>query len=284
MMKKYLPTNTPPTEDPEEFSRHFSGTYFSLRMGLTGLALAFPFVLYAYGKLRHGLDLQPSMSAYFWAATAGQCAAFPMRTIFVGFLFAIGVGLYAYKGFTQLENWLLNVAGICAALVAIFPETITIEEAKGDPRIAQLFQSCPAVEAWANQPAVPVHLYAAVMLFVLLAIVAWFCAEKSLEFAPETVDEVWFRRAYKTIAIAMVLFPLVGFVVAYALDLRTHKVFFIEAAGVLTFGTYWAFKTRELWLSQLEGEPVRAVKNALGRRQRKALAAAASQGEPPPSD
>ena len=267
-----LPSNTPPNHDPEELWRHFSATYFSLRAGLAALAFAFPFVLYAYGKLIHGLDLQPSMSAYFWAATADQCAAFPMRSIFVGFLFAIGVGLYAYKGFTELENVLLNVAGIAAALIAIFPETIKLAEEATDPRIAQLFRDCPAIKVWASQSHWQIHNIAAIGLFVLLGVVAWACAEKTLEFAPETVNDAWFRRTYKTIAIVMLMFPLLGFAVAYAVGLGIYRVFFIEAAGILTFGTYWAVKTRELWLSQLEKEPAKAVQNALARQRRKAAA------------
>jgi hypothetical protein len=287
-MKMQIPRNTPPANDPQELVRHFSATYFSLRLGLAILAFGFPFVLFAYGRLRHGLDLQPSMSAYFWAAAAAdQCATFPMRTLFVGFLFAIGVGLYAYKGFTPLENVLLNVAGVCAAMVAIFPETIVPEDAKTDPRIDKLFQTCPAVKAWAEQDPMLIHYAAAVGLFVLLAIVSWRCAEKTLDYAPDTVDIDWFRRAYKIIAVGMLVFPLPGLAVAWALGLwDTHKVFFIEAAGVLTFGTYWAFKSRELWLSQPEKEPVKAVENARRRQQRKAEAAAskAAPTTAPPSD
>jgi hypothetical protein len=230
-MKMQIPRNTPPANDPQELVRHFSATYFSLRLGLAILAFGFPFVLFAYGRLRHGLDLQPSMSAYFWAAAAAdQCATFPMRTLFVGFLFAIGVGLYAYKGFTPLENVLLNVAGVCAAMVAIFPETIVPEDAKTDPRIDKLFQTCPAVKAWAEQDPMLIHYAAAVGLFVLLAIVSWRCAEKTLDYAPDTVDIDWFRRAYKIIAVGMLVFPLPGLAVAWALGLwDTHKVFFIEA-------------------------------------------------------
>jgi hypothetical protein len=287
-MKMHIPRNTLPANDPQELVRHFSSTYFGLRMGLAILAFAFPFVLFIYGRLRHGLDLQPSMSAYFWAAAAAdQCVTFPMRTLFVGFLFAIGVGLYAYKGFTPLENVLLNFAGVCAAAVAIFPESIVLKEAESSAHIAKLFQTCPAIEAWAGQDPMHIHFAAAVGLFLLLAIVSWSCAEKTLDFAPETVDVDWFRRAYKIIAVGMLLFWLPGLAAAWAVGLwDTHKVFFIEAAGVLTFGTYWAFKSRELWLSQPEKEPVKAVENSRRRRQRKvdaavskAAAAATSQVE-----
>lgn len=258
------PINTPPPADPKALWAHFSDTYFSLRIGLAGLAFAFPLVLWGYGKLRHGLDLQPSMSAYFWAAaTLEQCATFPMRTIFVGFLFAIGVGLYLYKGMTNLENYLLNVAGICAAVVAVFPEYIATDDTAKDPRIAELFTTCPAVKVWAAASEPFVHFTAAVLLFVLLWAVARFCAGKTLDYLPSDQDAAAFRRRYRLLGWAMLLFWIPALLVAFVLGLWGHKVFFIEAAGVWTFGLYWAVKSRELSLSRLEEKPHEAVDRAL---------------------
>lgn len=257
-----LLSNTPPAKNHRELWSHFSKTYLSLRAGLYLLAFTMPFVLYLYGKFRHGLDLQPSMSAYFWAAAQDQCATFPMRTIFVGYLFSIGVGLFAYKGMTNLENLLLNAAAICAFVVAIFPEGISITEAATDPRVAQLFDSCPAVKDWARIPSLPIHYIAAIILFVLLAIVSLACAHKSLEYLPQGFDKAKYQRIYKIIAAAMILFPLAGFAVAFVLGLWSHKIFFIETAGVLTFGIYWFVKTHELKLSSLESDPVEAIRNS----------------------
>ncbi len=259
-------SNTPPPRDSRELWKHFSDTYFSLRVGLALLAFTMPFVLYLYGKFGHGLDLQPSMSAYFWAAGKNQCATFPMRTIFVGFLSAVGVGLYVYKGLTPLENTLLNAAALCALLVAIYPERLSLAEAASDPRLAQLFDNCPAVRAWAEQPPPPIHYTAAVILFVLLAIVAWFCANKSLEYLPVDRDPVKFRRIYRALAIAMMLFPVSGLVLALLFHAASDKIFFIEAAGILTFGIYWAVKSYELALSRLESDPVAAIEHAEQRR------------------
>lgn len=270
-MRKSL--NTPPAKDPRELWRHFSDTYFSLRFGLAALAFAFPLVLYAYGKFRHGLDLQPSMSAYFWAATAEQCASFPMRTIFVGFLLAIAVGLYLYKGITDLENYLLNAAGTCAALVAIFPERLP-KVALGDGRIAELFKACPAIETWAQRDSLPIHYAAAVTLFVLLAIVIWACASKTLDYLPADRNPARYRRRYQAIALGMLLFPIPGVLVAFVLGLMSHWVFFVEAAGVLWFGLYWAVKSRELSLSRLEQDPGDAVRRALDPQRQ-------TQGPPP---
>lgn len=258
-------SNTPP-KTHSELLKHFSDTYFSLRVGLVALAFAMPFVLYLYGKFRHGLDLQPSMSAYFWAAAKDQCATFPMRTIFVGFLFAIGVCLYVYKGLTDLENYLLNAAALCASLVAIYPERLSLTEAASDQRLAQLFESCPAVKSWAELPSLPIHYMAAVILFVLLAIIAWCCANKSLEYLPADHDPAKFQRVYRSIAIAMILFPIAGLAVAFLFGVASDKVFFIEAAGILTFGVYWAVKSYELELSGLEEDPVEAVQRGKNPR------------------
>ncbi len=259
-------SNTPPLRDSRELWRHFSKTYMSLRAGLFLLAFTMPVVLYLYGKFRHGLDLQPSMSAYFWAAGEGQCATFPMRTIFVGYLFAIGVGLFGYKGLTNLENSLLNVAALCAFTVAIFPERLLLEEADSQVQVAQLFAACPAVKDWAMQDSLPIHYIAAVILFVLLAVVAWFCANKSLDYLPVEHDPARFRRTYRMIAILMVLFPVVGYVVALLFGRTSDVVFFIEAAGIVTFGAYWFVKTQELKLSSLEKNPDEALQYAISRQ------------------
>ena len=258
-------SNASPPKHSRELWKHFSDTYFSLRVGLAVLAFALPFVLYLWGKWVHGLDLQPSMSAYFWAAARDQCATFPMRTIFVGFLFAIAAGLYLYKGLTNFENTLLNLAALCAAVVAIVPERLTLTEAAGDPRISQLFDSCPAVKAWAALPSVPVHYAAAVLLFVLLGLVAWACANKSLEYLPPEHDARKFRLAYKIIAIGMIACPVAGLLIAFVVGIGSYKVFIVEAAGVLTFATYWAVKSYELRLSGLERDPDEAIQHAQRR-------------------
>lgn len=259
-------SNILPLQESRELLKHFSDTYFSLRICLVILAFAMPFVLYLYGKFLHGMDLQPSMSAYFWAAGEDQCATFPMRTIFVGFLCAIGVGLYVYKGLTPLENTLLNASAVCAALVAVFPERISADEAASVPQVAQLLQSCPAVKELASQAALPVHSMAAVLLFLFLAIVAWFCANKSLEYLPPDQDLAKFQRAYKVIAIAMIIFPITGITLSLIFGATSNKIFFIEAAGVLTFGVYWLTKSYEISLSRMEKDPIAALQNVAKRQ------------------
>jgi hypothetical protein len=44
-----------------------------------------------------------------------------MRNWFVGNLFFIGAAMFLVKGFSVWENWALNLAGIAAPCVALFP-------------------------------------------------------------------------------------------------------------------------------------------------------------------
>ena len=96
---------------------HILETYFILRVGMGIIGLLFPLVLWFVG-LGLGIDLQGSMSAYYHT---------PMRNVFVGFLFAIGPFLYLYKGFSGQEDLTLNLAGIFALGIALFPTEPTFE-------------------------------------------------------------------------------------------------------------------------------------------------------------
>lgn len=255
---KSLSERNTPADDPRQLAWHFSKTYFALRLGLAALAFSFPLFLWWYGKLVHGLDMQASMSAYFWAAAdAKQCAAFPMRTFFAGYLFAIASGLFLYSGLTHLENWLLNAAGVSAALVAIYPEALGGRESA--------VNTCAAVKEWATGPGDPLqtHFVAAVVLFALLALVAWRCAGQSLKYLPEAAKdkEPLYRRAYLVLAAAMGFGPLFAIGVLRFVDFP-NAAFFAEWLGIWTFGAYWAVKTRELQLSRLDRQPEAAVENA----------------------
>jgi hypothetical protein len=269
MMSQVRALNTPPGKEPWELWRHFSDTYVSIRVGLALLAFAFPVLLFVWGRGAHGLPLQPSMSAYFWASDATHCASFPLRTAFVGVLIAIAAGLYLYKGLTKLENLLLNAAAIFAVVVAAVPERIDATDPH--PRVAALFKNCPAVETWSlnEQPDLPYHYLAAVALFVCLFFVAWACACKSLEYLPENaaIHAPLFRRTYRAIALAMPVWGVIGGTWVYlARDGESNAVFFLEMGSIWIFGAYWAVKTYELSLSRLDRNPVEAVRNAAPTR------------------
>ncbi len=255
--------NSTPSRNSAALCKHFTMTYLSMRVVLVLLALTMPFVLTLYGSIRHDLVYQSSMSAYFWAANSDQCATFPMRTIFVGYLFAVGALLYAYKGVTMLENTFLNAAALCAFTIAVYPESINTSS--NDPRILQLFANCPAIKVWAELPQQSVHFIAAYMLFGFLALVALFCADKSLKYLPPDKNSNVFLWGYRALGGLMIVFPLIGYALAFLFDALPNKVFYIEAAGVVVFGVYWAVKTWEFSLSSIQNDLAKAVQNETQR-------------------
>ena len=177
------------------------------------IALALPIILWAAGRLIFHEPLQPSISAYY-------CTG--MRDWFCGLLFAIGIGLYLYKGFTDEENIVLNISGALALCIAIFPYTWR-----------------PLVG-----PVTP-HGICAVLFF---AGIAWVCWRRALDtlvlIKDEKVKQVFARR-YKRIAIALAVSPLAA-VVFNTLGDYGAIIFWIEVFAIYVFAFYWWTKSREL--------------------------------------
>src|SRR5262245_10147984 len=98
----------------DKLQKNILSTYFTLRMGIVVLSVALPVILYFGGRLG-GIDLLNSMSAYY-----GDNDGL-MRNWLVGILWTVGSFLYLYKGYSTLENILLNLAGGFAVGVAMIP-------------------------------------------------------------------------------------------------------------------------------------------------------------------
>ena len=220
-------------QDESALRDHMFSTYLTLRYGIAVLGIAFPVLLWLVGRLVYGIELQPSMSHYYFAPYPENPSetTFPMRVWFVGPLFAIGVGLFLYKGFTNWENVALNLAGIFAVLVALFPKDIDCQTDCG----------------------VSLHGTFAVLLFVCLAFVSWFCAEATLDYLPpDPALRTKFRRRYKFLAVLMVVSPLAAYVITVVTNDRNHFIFIAEAFGVWAFAAYWWVKSQEMAISRAE--------------------------------
>lgn len=95
-------------------------TYRYLRIGMIGavLLLATSIVIESFDAENAVTGakwcLQNSISAYYYT---------PVRAIFVGCMFLVGLSLIAYKGHDVGEDFLLNVAGMLAPVVAVVPTT-----------------------------------------------------------------------------------------------------------------------------------------------------------------
>jgi hypothetical protein len=199
--------------------RHIAGAYFSLRVGISGIAFALPLLLWL-GGLARGLDtLLPSMSQYYYS---------PVRDVFVGALCAIGVFLFLYKGFSHAENWALNLAGILVIGVAMFPTADKAVPGSGDPSI---------------------HVPLAVAFFICIAYVCIFRAGDTLSLIRDTRRAARLQLLYRVLGAAMVVAPLAAIGVARLMappGTLPRSVFAIEAAGVWVFAAYWLAKSLEI--------------------------------------
>lgn len=207
--------------------RHFADAYVSLRLGTAIIAFIFPILLYVSGKL-HGIDLQDSMSAYYWAPGNGES---PVRVWFIGGLFAIGSFLYLYKGFSNRENIALNLAAIFAIGVAYFPMEWGEVGKKGDFSI---------------------HGFSAVAMFVCLTFVAWFCSGDTLKYHRPGTRKRAYKLWYRITGLIMLASPLVAVLLQSILHVEKSKfVFIAELVAIYGFALYWAIKTCELRESNL---------------------------------
>jgi hypothetical protein len=222
--------------------------FLHLRLGVGIIGLSLPLVLVFGGKAM-GVSFAGSMSAYYHATpqcSLPQCldatmdtacqesGRGPMRNWFVGNLFFIGAAMFLMKGFSNWENWALNIAGLAAPCVAVFP-----------------------MEWPCRTPGFSIHSFhfpSAITFFVCAGFTCIFCSEKTLREIPnpsptEKKKIAIFRVWYRLLGIAMVVLPVLAWIFAYN---SGHLGFWLEMAGVSAFGTYWLVKTIELHWSQVE--------------------------------
>ena len=204
-------------EKLKELLPHILSTYFTLRIGMGVIAIAFPISLWFVGLVRvPTVELQTSMSAYYHTS---------MRDVFVGILFALGTFLYLYKGFSKGENIALNFAGVFALGVALFPE--------GDKFIT-------------------VHGVCAGLLFICMAYVCIFKASETLDLMKDKELAARYSRFYKILGFAMIILPLTAFLLLSISGKNQHVIFFVEAAAVWVFGTFWVTKGKEIHATEID--------------------------------
>lgn len=208
----------------DDLQKHISGTYFSLRLGMGLLAVALPLALWLGGWIGDGEGLRCSMSAYYFSPT--------MRDKFVGFLCAIGLFLYLYKGFSRQENGALNVAGAFAVLIALVPTSSDCEGGKG----------------------IGAHGVFAILFFIAIAYVSIFRAADTLSLIKDPQKAERLRKLYRVLGVLMVVSPLAAVILAESLQPGSpgSRVFLVETFAVLTFATYWLVKSWELSATDAE--------------------------------
>src|SRR4051812_8792439 len=105
-----MPAPTRDAVNDAELASYAVKSYRYLRLSIVIVLLAL--LCSVLLERSHAPCWEESISAYFYT---------PAHSMFIGALVALGVGLIALRGSTDVEDVLLNVAGVLAPIVAFVP-------------------------------------------------------------------------------------------------------------------------------------------------------------------
>jgi uncharacterized membrane protein len=206
--------------------KHITSTYINLRVGMAGIAFALPFLLMAGSWISTNVIFQGSISGFYHT---------PMRNLFVGAMVAVGCFLYLYKGFSDSENFALNIAGLAALGVAFFPTSVP-EVVANNPQI--FLPEKPFV-------APLLHYTSAALLFFAIAYVCIFSGRETVALIKDESSKKYFTMIYKVIGALMLVLPVVTFLFSY-FTVKEYWIFIVEFVAILIFAFFWWTKAKEL--------------------------------------
>jgi hypothetical protein len=217
---------------------HILDTYTYLRLGMAGISIIFPLVLWWVG-LVFGVKFQASISTYYHT---------PMRDIFVGSMIAIGVFLWFYQGVTKQENFALNCAGILAIVVALTPTAFL--EKDGQVK-CETFTTFP-MRGISETTASYIHGISAILFFGAIAFVCIFTSYKTLEEITSPARKNFYKKIYKFLGAGMIISPVSSALLLLFWEETNNIIYFIELVAVWSFSAYWIVKTIEINESQID--------------------------------
>lgn len=201
------------TLDRDELQDHITGSYFGLRIGLMAIGFALPVALVGGGLVA---DVATACDPICRSISAYYNSGVPLlRDVFVGSLIAMAALLISYRGFSPAEDRILNGAGALAVVVAFVPT--------------------PS----------PLHVGAAIGLFVLVGLVCIRRAGDTLRLLDDVEAEQRYRATYRVIGSAMIVLPLSAWAL-FELTGAGIGVLVAEALAIWVFGLYWLVKSAEL--------------------------------------
>jgi len=219
---------------------HILNTYTYLRLGMAGIGIIFPLVLWWVGLI-FGVSFQASISSYYHT---------PMRDVFVGSLITIGSLLWFYQGFTKKENFALNCAGILAIVVGLTPTAFV--ENVGQVK-CETFTTFP-MRGISEMAASYIHGISALLFFIAIIYVCIFRSNDTLKKQGLNLNYErikFYQRIYYFLGAGMIIFPLASALLLHFLKEANSIIYFVEVAAVWVFSTYWLVKTREIHESQI---------------------------------
>jgi hypothetical protein len=203
-------------EDRQRFQNIFvdqaTRSYILLSFGIGGVAFLLPIVLMIAG----GYAGHWSISSFYYVPETP-------RNILVGSLWATSVFLFLFHGLSDLENWILNIAGVAGISVAMNP--------MGS-------QQCAG-------GGVSLHSASAILFFLCLAFVAIALSKGRIRYIVDPTVRKRFKRAYNAAGAMMVAMPAAVAAIHFIgkKGCESHHIFWIETFGIWAFAAFWFVKT-----------------------------------------
>jgi uncharacterized membrane protein len=214
----------------EKYSYYEVG-YIKLRRGIAYLGIAFPFIFIISSLILRRTEFQPTISHYY-CTNNGEWE----RNLFVGILITVGIFLILYMGYSRLEDWVLNVAGVLAVCIALFPTG-----------------HCLGIQG----QQITLHRVVAVIFFLCIFFICIFLSKVTLSSLRDNVPEEKkkkdkYARIYDVLSAFMLLAVILTVLGNSLLKSSFDQVFsgkltfWIETIGILAFSFFWLVKTREI--------------------------------------
>lgn len=198
-----------------------------LTIGILGFI--FPILLIIIAVLLQDCEfVQNSISAYYHTIS---------RNVFVGTLCAIALCLYAYKGYSKVDDLAGNIAAFLALGVAFFPTSV------GEP-----FTKCLPHEINTGLEG-KIHFISAALLFLTLAFFSLFLFTKS-KGKKKSTNKIIRNRIYKICGYLILLCILLiacyffFFSKKFPALAGYRPVFWLETFALWAFSISWATKSK----------------------------------------
>jgi len=161
-----------------------------------------------------------------------------MGTYFTGTLCAVGLFLFVYKGYTDKEDFWLNVAGVMAFGVAFFPMVVNPDKTG----CQTLLVRCPTMPSWSNI----FHYGCAISLFSLFAYIDlfWFVktTHKQVTSRKKTRNTIYYVCGGGIIVSIVIMIAFVAYTTLTGNGNRLPVIFWCEWLCLWFFGTAWLIK------------------------------------------
>jgi hypothetical protein len=212
-------------------------SYQTLRRAIGWMGISLPFAL-LLGSIIFGQcsKIQPSISHYYYTN---------MREVFEGTLCAVSLFLFSYRGYTRLDSYASNLAGLGSLGVALFPTDIKYN--------ADGITCFPCQEDVASIFNISfhstIHFSCAAVFFVTLALISIFLFTKSKHVKEKQTPEKRKRNViYRLSGIIMLAsISCIGIYVVSGGNSYNQTIFWCETLALLFFGISWLTKGEALF-------------------------------------